>query len=73
LIVAQIQDALGNWMVPTITLSEVLPSIIESGRFADDIGDAFTTAASFWKDWMLDVKVVDVESNKRTDPSVEDE
>lgn len=72
IIVAQTQDPLGNWMVPTIVTSEALPLILESGRFADDIGDAFTTAAYFWKERMLKVKRMDAESNELNDLSIGD-
>ena len=73
LIVAQTQDSLGNWLVPTITLTEALPMIIESGRFAGDIGDAYTVAQHFFDERMLKVKQVEIESNEITDQSNEEE
>ncbi len=72
IIVAQLQDALGDWMVPTITFSEPIPPIIESARFARDLADNFTTAAYFHDLWMLDVKMIEVASNLITD-AVKDE
>jgi len=67
IVVAQLQDALGDWMVPTITFSEPIPPIIESAQFARDLADAFTTAAYFSDQWMLSVKLVEVISNEFSD------
>jgi hypothetical protein len=54
--VAQIQDAMRRWMVPTITLSGPLQQIIESGRFARDVAIALLVASHFFDEWMQDVR-----------------
>jgi len=69
IIVAQMQDALGNWMVPTITFSEPIPPIIESARFIRDLADNFDAAAYFHDLWMVDVKLVEVITNEFSDTS----
>lgn len=55
-IVAQLQDAAGRWMVPTITLSGSWQYILESSRFARDVGIALLVASYIFDEWMLDVK-----------------
>ena len=55
IVVAQIQDELGRWMVPTITTSPTIPQIIESGRFAGDLGEAYIVARHFYNLFMMDV------------------
>lgn len=58
-IVAQLQNDLGEWMVPTITVSGPIPQIIESGRFARDVGVALLVANYRYEQWMKDVKDVE--------------
>lgn len=55
IVVTQLQDEMGRWMVPTITTSGVIPQIMESGRFARDLGDAFIVASWFHDLFMMDV------------------
>ncbi len=55
LIVAQLEDDLGRWMVPTITVSHPIQQIIESGRFARDLAEALFKANYWFERWMLDV------------------
>lgn len=67
-IVSQQQDENLEWMVPTITTSERIPIILESGQFAKDVACAYITAAYFFDQWMLDVKMRDDIKNKISDP-----
>lgn len=43
-------------MVPTITLSGPLQQIIESGRFARDVGIGLLVAGYWFEQWMMDVR-----------------
>lgn len=54
-IVAQSQDALGNWLVPLITFEGFTQVILESGRFARDAGIALLVASYLHDEWMRDV------------------
>jgi hypothetical protein len=72
IVVTQMQDALGDWMVPTITFAEPIPPILESSQFARDLADAFTTAAYFHDLWMLNVKLVEVIGNEFSDMTSKD-
>jgi len=56
IIVAQSQNALGNWTVPIITFEGPVGPFLESGRFARDLGEAFIVAAWVYDKMMLDVK-----------------
>ena len=56
IVIAQLQNDAGRWMVPTITLSGPLQQIIESGRFARDVGVGLLVASYWFAEWMLDVK-----------------
>jgi hypothetical protein len=58
-LVAQLQDDLGNWMVPTITASGPIQQIIESGRFARDVGIALLVASYWYGEWMKDLVMTD--------------
>lgn len=58
-IVAQIKNDLGEWMAPTITVSGPIQQIIESGRFARDVGVALLVANYRYEQWMKDVKDVE--------------
>lgn len=71
-IVAQTQDALGNWLTPIITFEGPLTPMLESGRYARDVGIALIVSAYFYDEFML--RVLDGESqlNDLTDLSVED-
>lgn len=53
--VAQIQDDMGRWMVPTITTSGPIQQIIESGRFARDVGIALLVASWIHDQWMIEL------------------
>jgi hypothetical protein len=55
IVVAQIQDDFGRWLVPTITTSGAIPQIMESGRFASDLGQALLVASYFHDLFMMDV------------------
>ena len=56
IIVAQTQNALGNWTVPIITFEGPVGPFLESGRFSRDLGTAFIVAAHFYDVMMLSVK-----------------
>ena len=58
-LVSQLQDDLGNWMVPTITASGSIQQIIESGRFARDVGIALLVASYWYGEWMKDLMRTD--------------
>ena len=55
-IVAQLQDAAGRWMVPTITCSESIQQMIESGRYARDVGVALLVANYWFEQWTMDIE-----------------
>lgn len=55
-IVAQSQDPLGDWLVPLITFEGFSQVILESGRFARDVGIALIVASHIYDEWMRDVK-----------------
>jgi hypothetical protein len=61
--VVQRQDAMGRWMVPTITFSQNLQPIIESGRFARDVGMALIVASYFFDEFMTYVQNDEARSN----------
>ncbi|MCI0549888.1 MAG: hypothetical protein L0287_02935 [Anaerolineae bacterium] len=52
LVVSQLQDAKGNWLAPTILFNGPMSPIVESGRYARDVGMALIVAA-FYYDLML--------------------
>jgi len=56
IVVGQLRDDLGRWMVPTITVPDSLQQIIESGRFAKDVAIGLLVASFFFDEMMLDVK-----------------
>ena len=55
-IVGQLRDEMGHWLVPTITLPDNIQQMIESGRYAKDVAIALLVASFWYDDWMLDVK-----------------
>ena len=57
-IVSQLRDDLGKWMVPTVTTSHPIQQIIESGRYVHDLAEALYKAAYWWERWMKDVEEV---------------
>lgn len=71
-IVEQTQDALGNWLTPIITFEGPVNLMLESGRYARDVGIALIVSAYFHDEFMLRVKGAAVELNEQTDMSVED-
>lgn len=72
LIVAQMQNALGEWMVPIITFEGPLSPMLESGRYARDVGIGLIVAAWTYDEMMLAVRNSEHEDNT-TDLSIEDE
>ena len=72
LIVAQMQNALGEWMVPIITFEGPLSPVLESGRYARDVGIGLIVAAWTYDEMMLAVRNSEHEDNT-TDLSIEDE
>ena len=54
-IVAQSEDALGNWLVPLITFEGFTQVILESGHFARDAGIALLVSSYIHDEWMRDV------------------
>ena len=72
LIVAQMQNALGEWMVPIITFEGPLSPMLESGRYARDMGIGLIVAAWTYDEMMLAVRNSEQEGNT-TDLSIEDE
>ena len=71
-IVAQTKDALGNWLTPIITFEGPLTPMLESGRYARDVGIALIVSAYFHDEFMMRVKGAAVDLNERTDMSIED-
>lgn len=56
-IVTQTQDELGNWLMPTILWQQGHDAkIIESARYAEDMGKALIVAAYFADEYALKVK-----------------
>lgn len=72
LIVAQMQNALGEWMLPIITFEGPLSPMLESGRYARDMGIGLIVAAWTYDEMMLAVRNSEHEGNT-TDLSIEDE
>ena len=72
LIVAQSQNALGEWMVPIITFEGPMSPMLESGRYARDVGIGLIVSAYFFDEMMLRVKATSIDENERTDMSIED-
>lgn len=70
-IVAQTQDALGNWLTPIITFEGFAKLILESGRYARDVGIALIVSAYFYDEFMLSVMDGESQLNDRTDLSIE--
>ena len=56
IVVSQLRDDLGRWMVPVIVFEGPLGPFLESGRYARDLGVAFIVASHFYAAMMLDVK-----------------
>lgn len=56
IVVAQSQDVMGRWMVPLITFEGPVGPLLESGRYARDLGVAFIMASYFYDQMMLAVK-----------------
>lgn len=55
IIVAQLRDDLGQWLVPTVTTSQPIQQIIESGRYVRDLAVALFKANYWYELWMMDV------------------
>jgi hypothetical protein len=72
LIVAQKQNELGDWTVPVITFDGPMLPMLESGRYARDVGIALIVAAWTYDQMMLAVKNSE-EEKQSTDLSIEDE
>jgi len=72
-LVTQSQDALGNWLTPIITFDGPIIPMLESGRYARDLGIALIVSAYFYDEMMLHVKNSEAEMNVMTDLSIEDE
>ena len=72
LLVVQTQNALGEWMVPIITLEGTIDSMLESGRYARDLGIALIVAAWTFEEMMQRVKNREADANERTDLSIQD-
>jgi len=73
IIVAQNQNQLGEWMTPIITFEGPLNPILESSRYARDVGIGLIVAAFFADEFMLRVSNDDALQNEHTDLSIEDE
>lgn len=71
-IVAQSQDFLGNWMVPIITFEGPIVPLLESGRYARDVGIGLIVASWTYDEMMLAVQNSEHEQQS-TDLSIEDE
>lgn len=71
-IVSQTQNALGEWLTPIITFEGPVNLILESGRYARDVGVALIVASYFHDEFML--RVLDGESqlNENIHLSIED-
>lgn len=54
-VVAQLRDAAGQWMAPTMTCSESIQQMIESGRYARDVAVALLVGYYWFELWMKDV------------------
>ena len=52
ILVTQVQDALGHWQVPTITFEGPMNPILESGRYARDVGIGLLVASYFFNELM---------------------
>lgn len=72
-IVAQSQDVLGNWLTPLITFEGPVHLIMESGRYARDVGIGLVVAAYFYDEFMLRVKGAAADLGEQIDMSIEDE
>lgn len=55
ILVVQMQDFMGNWMVPIITYDGPGIAMMESGQFAHDIGLGLLIASYYYDLMMLDV------------------
>jgi hypothetical protein len=72
-IVAQSQDMLGNWLTPIITFEGPVNLMLESGRYARDVGIALIVSAYFYDEMMLHVMGSEADKNMLTDLSIEDD
>jgi len=63
IIVAQVKDAGGEWLMPTITFEGPLSPIIESSRYARDVADALTVAAHYADQFREFVKMDETRKN----------
>lgn len=55
IIVVQLQNAKGSWLTPTITFEGPVNLVLESGRYARDVGIALIVAAFYYDQMMADV------------------
>jgi len=72
LIVAQLQNPMGKWLVPTITFDGPMMPILESGRYARDVGIGLLVAAFFYNEMMTAVENSEQEEQSM-DLSIDDE
>jgi len=55
IIVSQTQNVMGKWVTPTITFEGPVNLILESARYARDVGIALIIAAFYYDQMMRDV------------------
>lgn len=72
LLVVQSQNQMGEWMVPIITFEGSVDAMLESGRYARDLGIGLIVAAWTFEEMMQRVKNREADSNERTDLSIQD-
>lgn len=72
LLVVQSQNQLGEWMVPIITFEGGMETMLESGRYARDLGIGLIVAAWTFEEMMQRVKNREFDGNERTDLSIQD-
>ena len=71
-IVAQTQNALGDWLTPIITFEGPVNLMLESGRYSRDVGIALIVASYFHDEFMLRVWDCQSKLNEHIDMSIED-
>jgi hypothetical protein len=71
-IVAQTQNALGEWLTPIITFEGPVNLMLESGRYARDVGIALIVSAYFYDEFMMRVVNGEIELNDHMELKVED-
>lgn len=73
IIVAQTQNHLGEWQTPIITFEGPMLPILESGRYARDVGIGLIGAWLEYERMMLAVKVSEQEKQSTADQHNEEE